>query len=264
MITTVSPKPMIAIVLRPRRIPRRLSTTSSWPCVLTLKYAPTITTAIVTPPMRASVERAQPNRFRDVTGASRGEGSSGTSVIFLVEASGGGPGAAPGPPVGAARVLREPGQRVGLEVGEFLLRRREVRLRDDRQLLCVRHDLAGLRELCASDCAERGLLRPVLVVKGDLGAVLERRDLVGCHVPAGAERLAGLSVILERAGGDAGADVHVLDHVDVLTCPTEERLERVVGLTGIVRRVEHVLLGRDEGRARDRRLNPFPDAVGTR
>src|SRR5581483_5729322 len=102
----------------------------------------------------------------------------------------------------------------------------------------VREDRAVLDELGTGDRAERGLLRPVLVEERDLRPVLQRLDLVRDHVPAEAERLAGAAEVLDRLGGEAGADVDVLHYLDALPGAREERLERVVRLARVVRRVE--------------------------
>src|SRR5947208_1448937 len=150
MITTVSPKPMIAIVLRPRRIVRMLVPISNWPWVRMLKYAPIMRTASVTPPRRASVVQARRNR------PPRSEGPKTAAMVcamfVIVDAGGGGRCcAAPSRARASSLLRRQARQRVRLDVRELRLPGCQVRLGDHRQALGVREDFPVLQELGAGD-----------------------------------------------------------------------------------------------------------------
>src|SRR5579872_2809541 len=134
MITVVRPKPMIAIELRPRRIPNRYPSTSSWPCVRMLKYVPTSRTARVTPPSRANVLRAQRRRER-LTGVTGGAMSFETELMTADAAGAAAAEAAAAPRRSYLRSLllgrdsiRQPRQRVLLELRQLRERRGQVRL----------------------------------------------------------------------------------------------------------------------------------------
>ena len=137
---------------------------------------------------------------------------------------------------------------------EFHPRRGDLVGHDRQQRLGVGQDHAVLEELGAGRPAEGRLVRPALVEGGDLEALLDAVELALRHVPADGEDLAGLVQALDRAVGVLGADVDVLDELD-LGIGREERPVGVIGLARIVADVEAVLLGGDELGVGDRRLD---------
>ena len=184
-ITSVRPKPMIAIELRPRRIPKQIAEIEQLPVGAHAE--------VRADDDHGERDAAEPGE-RAARPAAAGDARARAERLerclrdawFMSLSRAGRPGAQPGPPRGRLRCdaylgipAVRPGQGVLLEVRQ--LARPEARFAF--VIACSTwmfgNTLPCLHELRAGDRAERGLLRPVLVEEGDLGAGLDRGDLVG-------------------------------------------------------------------------------------
>ena len=104
----------------------------------------------------------------------------------------------------------------------------EVVLRDHGQLLRVRADVLFFKKSAHARAPKPACSGHFWSKRAICRSVLDGVDLLRRDVPADGEGLAPLPGLLDRAGRVAGADVDVLDHVDVLAGAGQERLVGVV------------------------------------
>src|SRR6185437_3858705 len=243
-ITSVSPIAMMATELMARRMDTaRLGLAKCG--LMRRKMTATTMTAANSPPMRAAMASEARPRLEKV-GFWPGACVTSLLIRFLSKEK----------PRGQAVRALEARAPLLLTHGaiELLARLLDTGLQNGLECLRVGQDHAILQKLGAGYRAEGRLIRPALIEFGDLRSLFDRLQLAFRRVPADREDLAVQPQALDGAVGMLGADVHILDELDVWVGGEEGAVD-VISLAGLIAGVKAGVRRRHEFRVRNRRLD---------